>query len=232
MTVENKVLYRDYAPINIMLAPLDIYNDTTAVLSSDQEQRLDIERNILKKFNTLDSVKKLLNLDNDSIVTINQYSQLIDTVKNDMAKNNLPISLLNYVYSGNEDGDNIPYMLPNNVLPVVSILSLKNAKNSYVYGTRSPLPQERWNLVEQYDTKAAELKDCKDEDFVAKNLEPLQFKIVSFDKAHKEEMQIIKQNEKNFYDYVSEIGLKEEFEIFESTQATPALAAKKTKRKM
>jgi len=218
MKIKNDVLYRDHydpQPISVYLYPnLDSYNDTTSELSLEQEGKHSDELDILHKFIGLKSVRDLFQI-NDNIISISQYPQFVEEVKTDLKKNNLPESLLKNVFSINEDGYPNIYMLPNIDFPICSILSLKNAKNSSIYNGSS-VTQQRWNLLENYEQKAAELKDCTDKKFVQKSLEPFQKKIDEFDEKNKEMIKEVKSKEEMFNNHLEKLGLKKEFDIFES----------------
>lgn len=221
MKIENNKLYRshyDFEPVATLLYPLDIYNDTTASLTIEQEQLLYDETEILKKFMAIDSVKKILQIKDSGIVPIGEFMNLLQQTQAEMKEKNIPVGIMDCVYSINDDGHPRVYMLPNNIFPITSIMALKNAKNSCIYDGQSNRSQRRWELVDNYESKIAELKDCKDEVFIAKQLAPLEKAMLEFDKENKEIVEKIKQKELTFNNYVNSRGLKEEFEKFEETQ--------------
>lgn len=221
MKIENNKLYRsayELDPVATLLYPIDIYNDTTASLTIEQEQLLYDETEKLNKFMSIGAVKKLLQIKEDGIVPIGEFMDLLKKIQNEMNEHNIPVGLVDCVYSLNDDGHPRVYMLPNNLFPITSIMALKNAKNSCIHDNQSRASQKRWELVDDYETKIAELKGCKDQDFINKQLEPFEQKILDFDKSNREAVETIKKKELTFNTYVSSLGLTEEFEKYENTQ--------------
>lgn len=202
-----KPLIRSNEEISIMIYPhMDIYDGQDLRLDSHVEQLLENEKNIIFQVTHLPSVRSLLKIGEEDIVTLNNYGALVEKAKKELTVKNLPVEILDFIYVTNYD--QCASMLPNNIFPISSILTLNNSKNAFIYGGHSNKTQQRWSLVDNYETKIKELSDCTDEKFVAKQLEPLQQKIMDFDKNNVEALKEIKVKEEEFNQYLTDLGLK------------------------
>lgn len=234
MRIENNLLYgNDYEPCDIMIEPANYhYSEFKRHLSDEQQLQAEKEKTMLQTFIAISDVKKMFSMNESNHLSINENVAVIERVKTQLLEKNLPLSLLDNTYITNFDNYPELSMKPNKDFPLTSVWTLANAKNYAIY-TNSKEGQQYWRLTEKLQDKFRSLNTCKDADFVAQQIAPLQKEVADFEKNNKEAMKTIQKNCDIFDSYLETIGLKEAFYDFENSTyvKAPVVATNTKKRK-